>query len=95
MESIAEMGAGGPPGEIVRPGVQFLGHMVMATVILVVLGLAALALAKFAGWLEENKAPEFIVLGFQGLEFFVFAVDAILFVFYVAGEAYKFGRSRW
>ncbi len=73
-----------------QPGAEFAGHIVMASLVLVLIGAAAVGISHFAHWLETQGVHWLVVLVFQGLEFLVYLVDALTYAIYVIVSAYQF-----
>jgi hypothetical protein len=74
-------------------GVKFAFHVAGATVAVVVVALAAIALALFATWMKTLEVPWWIPKTFESLELALFVLDVMLFTLYVGAEAWRFAVS--
>lgn len=72
----------------------FVTHVATATLILVVIALAALGLSAFASILEGFDGhwvcPWWLISTLKLLEYFLFGIDVLTFVVYVAVKTVRF-----
>ena len=65
-------------------------HTVLGVVMFMVVGGAAYVLQIASDWIAEHHVSPYITYPMRGLEFFLFAVDFILFVLFFIREAWLF-----
>lgn len=61
----------------------FAGHALAGAAIFVILALLAFGLGKFVSFLEANGASYALVIGLTGLEYLIFAADAVCMLFFL------------
>jgi len=78
------------PANPLRPTMMFLGHMVAATLVLVIFMGLAFLVGKVAEVLARSGMDAVFVLIAKGLEWLVYGADAITFALYVATQCLAF-----
>lgn len=68
---------------------HFLTHMVFGTVLFTAIAGIALGLHLFVAWLASFGLPVYLITVLQAIEYLVFAIDIILYVWFVFREAWK------
>jgi hypothetical protein len=77
--------------EVIR---DFVSKVVIAVVAFLVVGTAAIALNLFIVFAaSRNLLPRNIVYGLTGLEYVIFALDLICFVYFLFIESFRFLRD--
>lgn len=79
--------------EMVRIVWHFLVHIVVGTGLFVGIGTAAVALHAFVGWAEKQGIFRELIYALQALEWLVFALDTLCFVWFVIILTLKFLRE--
>lgn len=74
---------------------RFLLDIFFSVVGFCIVGFAAWVLGLFVGWLETKAVIEIIVDTMKYLEYFLFGVDVIGFLFLVTMSFIKFLREVW
>lgn len=69
---------------------HFVVHIGVGMLLFVGIGSAAVLLHFFVKWAESNGIFYQFVIGLQALEFFLFAIDTLCFVWFMLIIVYKF-----
>ena len=73
----------GKPKSVWLVAAEFAGHIVAASFVLIVIGLAAVLISKFTHWLDSlHDVDQWVITIFKSLEYLVFALDAASFALY-------------
>lgn len=74
---------------------RFVADIIYSVIGFVIVGLAAWAVGLFVGWLESQSIIRIFVDTMKYLEYFIFGVDVIGFLFLVFMSLIKFLREVW
>lgn len=72
---------------------HFFIHILVGTLIFVGIGTASVILHWFVKWAESQQVSSGLVIALQALEYFVFAVDALSYAWFVIILAAKFMKE--
>jgi hypothetical protein len=76
-----------------KPVLTFVVEILVATAVLGIVGLAAVAISLAVHWLEAIKIDGLIVSTLSALEYAVLACDAILYILFVGKSTVKTARE--
>jgi len=65
-------------------------HVVVGTILFTVIGVAAVTLHLFVSWIETLNPPILILYVLQPLEYFVFALDVLCYVWFLIRIVWRF-----
>jgi hypothetical protein len=69
--------------------VELAAHILVATLLFIVIGLAAAGLSFFVKWLQYTEAPEYLCYTLGLMEYFVLGIDVLIYVVFVTSDAVK------
>ena len=72
---------------------RFALHSLCGVALFALVSLVALFFNWFGHWISEYGVNIYVALAIQSLEFFVFAVDFLLFVLFMLREATQLARA--
>lgn len=81
--------------ELLKLTWHFCLHILFSTAIFVGIGAAAVFLHWFIEWAEHQGISAGLILGFQFLEYFVFAVDGLAYSVVILVLTAQFLRDVW
>jgi hypothetical protein len=81
--------------ELLKLTWKFCLHNLFSTSIFVGIGTAAVSVHWFTEWLDHQGISAGILLGFQTLEYFVFAVDGLAYAVVLLIFTSQFLRDIW
>lgn len=72
--------------------IRFAIHIAVGVAMFLIIGIAALALHLFVGWLEFKALPTAMVLSARVLEYSLYFIDVLLFTLYTLRTAWSHGK---
>lgn len=86
-------GAGHPIVEVVKLVWHFVIHIFVGTVLFMAIGAAVVALHWFVTWMAAQGVSSYLITVLQGLEYAVFALDTLAYVWFLVRVSWKFLRE--
>ncbi|CAG5012163.1 hypothetical protein DYBT9275_05120 [Dyadobacter sp. CECT 9275] len=78
-----------------QPYYQFAVHIIVASLIFVLIALAAVGLGYFVHYLEEKKTSAFIIYTLTFVEYLIFIIDVFLYLLQIIEHSLKTGKKLW
>jgi cell division protein FtsX len=72
---------------------KFAVHGVLGSAIFVLIAIPAVSLSVLVKWLQSREIDAYLIYGLKSAEYLVFAVDLILFAWFVIRTAIRAGRD--
>jgi len=72
---------------------KFAVHGGLGTAIFVVIAIPAVSLSLLVKWLQARNIDPYLIYGLKAAEYLVFAVDLILFAWFVVVTAVRAGKE--
>jgi len=79
--------------EVIRLVWHFVIHILVGTILFIVIGAAVVALHWFVTWMAAQGVSDYLITVLQGLEYAVFALDALAYVWFLVRVSWKFLRE--